>query len=177
VRPEIDKELEAIVMTAMHPRQDQRYETAREFFEALEEHNARQPILRTAQQRPSGPTPAPQPPTVRVNPTPATPIMPQPAVQHWLLVNVKPEVNEKFALQGEVMVGRDRTCSIVLSHPAVSRKHAKITASGTQLLLEDLKSANGTYVNNARIERAQLKPGDVVRFGADPACSYVLREH
>jgi len=43
-------------------------------------------------------------------------------------------------------------------------------------MLEDLKSANGTYVNNARIEKVKLKPGDVVRFGADPACSYVVRD-
>jgi serine/threonine protein kinase len=176
LRAEVDKELEAIVMKSMHPRQDQRFETAREFFEALEEYNARQPVARTVPHRASS-SPAAAPPTVRVNPTPATPIIPQPAMQNWQLVNVKPEVNEKFSLQGEVMVGRDRTCSIVLSHPAVSRKHARITASGTQLLLEDLKSANGTYVNNARVERVQLKPGDVVRFGADPACSYVLREH
>ena len=176
LRAEVDKELEAIVLKAMHPRQDQRFETAREFFEALEEYTARQPIARTAQQRVSTPIVVP-PATVRMNPTPPTPIIPQPSLQNWQLVNVKPEVNEKFALSGEVMVGRDRTCSIVLSHPAVSRKHARITASGTQLLLEDLKSANGTYVNNARVERAQLKPGDVVRFGADPACSYVLRDH
>src|SRR5215212_8854784 len=40
LRPEIDKELEAIVLKAMHPRMDQRFETAREFYEALEEYNA-----------------------------------------------------------------------------------------------------------------------------------------
>src|SRR4051794_18840029 len=176
LRAEVDKDLEAIVIKAMHPRQDQRFETAREFFEALEEYNARQPVLRTAQQRVSQPMAAVAP-TLRRNPTPPTPIIPQQPMQNWQLVNVKPEINEKFTLSGEVMVGRDRTCAIVLSHPAVSRKHARITASGTQLLLEDLKSANGTYVNNARVERAQLKPGDVVRFGADPACSYVLRDH
>ena len=175
LRAELDKELEAIVLKAMHPRQDQRFETAREFFEALEEYNARQPVLRTAQQRVSQPMAAVLP--TRKNLTPPTPIIPQPSMQNWQLVNVKPEINEKFTLSGEVMVGRDRTCAIVLSHPAVSRRHARITASGTQLMLEDLKSANGTYVNNARVERAQLKPGDVVRFGADPACSYVLREH
>ena len=62
-----------------------------------------------------------------------------------------------------------------LTHPAVSRRHAKITMSRANCVLEDLKSANGTYVNNTRVERAKLKPGDVVRFGADPACSYVLR--
>jgi eukaryotic-like serine/threonine-protein kinase len=177
LRAEVDKELEAIVLKSMHPRQDQRFETAREFFEALEEYNARQPIARTAQQRVSSSPVVATPMPPRRDPTPPTPIIPQQPLQHWQLVNVKPEINEKFALQGEVMVGRDRTCAIVLSHPAVSRKHARITASGTQLVLEDLKSANGTYVNNARIERAQLKPGDVVRFGADPACSYVLRDH
>jgi serine/threonine protein kinase len=176
LRAEVDKELEAIVLKAMNPRQDQRFETAREFFEALEEYTVRQPIARTAQQRAALPSPAPHA-TIRANPTPPTPVIPQPVMQNWQLVNVKPEANEKFPLSGEVMVGRDRTCSIVLTHPAVSRKHARITLSGTQWLLEDLKSANGTYVNNARVERVQLKPGDVVRFGADPACSYVLRDH
>jgi len=86
-------------------------------------------------------------------------------------------VNEKHPIQGEsVMVGRDRTCSIVLSHPAVSRRHARMTLSGASWVLEDLKSANGTYVNNARVDKVNLKAGDVVRFGADPACTYVLRD-
>jgi serine/threonine-protein kinase len=156
-RPEIDAELEAIVLRAMHPRMDQRYETAREFFEALEEYNLR-----------PGYTPTMRPIPAAVSP-PGSP-------QQWQLVHVKPEANEKHALQGDsIMVGRDRTCSVVLAHPAVSRRHARITMAGGALTLEDLKSANGTYVNNARVEKAVLKPGDVVRFGADPACSYVLR--
>ena len=101
-----------------------------------------------------------------------------PASSNWLLVNVKSETNERHPIQGDsIMVGRDRTCSIVLTHPAVSRRHARITLSGTNVVLEDLKSANGTYVNNTRVERAKLKPGDVVRFGADPSCSYVVRDH
>ena len=167
LRPDVDKELEAIVIKAMHPRMDQRYETAREFFEALEEYNARQPVAPTGRH-----------PVADVDTR--TPVaMEVPAVQqHWALVNVKPETNEKHPILGDtVMVGRDRTCSIVLSHPAVSRRHARITLSGSSPLLEDLQSANGTYVNNARVDRATLKPGDIVRFGADPACSYVLRDH
>ena len=151
LRPEIDKELEAIVLKAMYPRMDGRYETAREFFDALEEYSSRPAYVKTM----AGAT----------------------AAAHWLLVNVKPEVNEKHLLNGEsVMVGRDRSCAIVLTHPAVSRRHAKITLSGTTCVLEDLKSANGTFVNNTRVERAKLKPGDVVRFGADPSCSYVVRD-
>ena len=159
LRPEIDKELEAIVLKAMHPRLDGRYEGAREFFEALEEYNLRPAYT----------------PTQR--PTPAVGGAPQPGTPQWLLVNVKPEINEKHTLKGDsVMVGRDRSCAIVLAHPAVSRRHARITLTGTSWLLEDLKSANGTYVNNTRVEKAKLKPGDVVRFGADPSCSYVVRD-
>ena len=155
LRPDINRELEAIVLKAMHPRHEQRYETAREFYEALEEYNLRQPV---------GGNPAGASSTA--------------APQQWALVHVKNEANEKHPIQGaDVMVGRDRTCGIVLSHPAVSRRHARITLSGTTCVLEDLKSANGTYVNNARVEKAKLKAGDVVRFGADPACSYVLRDH
>jgi serine/threonine protein kinase len=161
LRPEIDAELESIVLRAMHPRMDQRYESARQFFEALEEYNLRPGYT---------PTIRPLPITAVQNVAGAA------AAQQWQLVHVKPETNEKHALKGEsVMVGRDRTCSVVLAHPAVSRRHARITMNGGSCTLEDLKSANGTYVNNTRVEKTVLKPGDVVRFGADPACTYVLR--
>jgi serine/threonine-protein kinase len=166
LRPEVSKDLEAIVLKSMHARHDQRFETAREFYEALEEFLVRQPLTTTGSRMAAG--------------APAAASGPQASGQgqQWALVNVKNETNEKHPIQGEnIMVGRDRTCAIVLSHPAVSRRHARITLSGTSCVLEDLKSANGTYVNNTRVERVKLKPGDVVRFGADPACSYVLRDH
>ena len=155
------------MLKAMHPRMDQRYDTAREFFEALEEYNARQPIAPTTRQ-----------PVVDLPTPPPQPQLQQDVAKNWALVNVKPEANEKHAISGDsVMVGRDRTCAIVLSHPAVSRRHARITVAGQAPVLEDLQSANGTYVNNNRVERVVLKAGDIVRFGADPACSYVLRDH
>ncbi len=161
LRPEIDKDLEAIVLKSMHPRHEQRYETAREFYEALEEYNAKQPV--------SGP------PTARVAKPAAHPAS---GSGSWMLVPVKKDSTEKHPISGDnVMVGRDRTCSIVLSHPAVSRRHARITLSGTACVLEDLQSANGTYVNNTRVDKVKLKVGDVVRFGADPACTFVLRDH
>jgi eukaryotic-like serine/threonine-protein kinase len=161
LRPEVDRELEAIVLKSMHARAEQRYETAREFYEALEEYNARQPM--------GGP------PTARVSAAAAAAMA---AGSGWVLVPVKNDASEKHPISGEsVMVGRDRTCSIVLSHPAVSRRHARMTLSGSAWVLEDLQSANGTYVNNTRVDKVKLKAGDVVRFGADPACTYVLRDH
>ncbi|HEX3109031.1 MAG TPA: FHA domain-containing protein, partial [Thermoanaerobaculia bacterium] len=175
VRPEIDRELEAIVIKAMQPRMENRFESAREFFEALEEYNARQPMRANSGRIAATSHPVSSP---MINPGDLFAAMPSPARdQRWALVSAKNEIAEKYPLAGEVMVGRDRTCSIVLSHPAVSRRHAKITLSGAAPVLEDLKSANGTYVNNTRVERANLKAGDVVRFGADPSCSYVLRDH
>jgi serine/threonine protein kinase len=167
LRNEVDKELEQIVLKAMHPRMDQRYETAREFFEALEEYNARQPIGPARKRPSSGEITAPPAPV---------PVEPE-APKNWALVGVKPERPEKYAIRGDnVMVGRDRGCTIVLAHPAVSRRHARITVGGQAPVLEDLQSANGTYVNNNRIDRVVLKAGDIVRFGADPACSFVLRD-
>src|SRR5438046_1647913 len=75
LRPDIDRELEAIVLKAMHPRMEGRYEGAREFFEALEEYNLRPAYT----------------PTDRAIPAASTvPAMPAPT--HWQLVNVKPEV-------------------------------------------------------------------------------------
>src|SRR5205814_7779329 len=105
-------ELQSIVFKAMHPKLEQRYESARHFYEALEEYSLRPGYT----------------PTIRPTPIPVMPAQaaapPQP---QFALVNVKPDTNEKHALQGEsVMVGRDRTCAIVLTHPAVSRRHAKI---------------------------------------------------
>src|SRR5260221_2193250 len=130
LRPEIDKELEAIVLKAMQPRQDQRYESAREFYEALEEYSLRPG-------RPSGPLAGV--PAQNLNATVAAPsnsTPPPSSAAPWLLVNVKSETNERHAIQGDsIMVGRDRTCSIVLSHPAVSRRHARITLSGHQVML------------------------------------------
>jgi serine/threonine protein kinase len=166
LRPEIPMELEAIVLKAMQPKHDQRFESARQFYEALEEYVARQPLTSaTTIRQTAGPT----------DDTAVTNVGQQ--SQHWALVNLKNETTEKHPIQGDNTVGRDRTCSIVLSHPAVSRRHARITMSGSSCVLEDLKSANGTYVNNTRVERVKLKAGDIVRFGADPACSYVLRDH
>src|SRR5688500_8015654 len=81
LRPEIKKDLEAIVLKAMHPRMDQRFETAREFFEALEEYTARQPIAPTGRQQ--AVMDAPDMPTPRA--------MPAFELRNWSLVNVKPE--------------------------------------------------------------------------------------
>ena len=63
-------------------------------------------------------------------------------------------------------VGRDPTNQIVVDDPSVSREHAAIVAVGNDHILEDLASANGTFVNGKRVARRILQHGDVVGFGA-----------
>jgi pSer/pThr/pTyr-binding forkhead associated (FHA) protein len=63
-------------------------------------------------------------------------------------------------------IGRDASrCELVLDDPAVSREHARIQWEHGQFVLYDLASANGTWVNNNRIQRQPLMDGDMVRIG------------
>lgn len=70
--------------------------------------------------------------------------------------------------EGESLVGRE--AGLPLSFPAessVSRRHASIKRSGSQLTVQDLGSTNGTFVNGRRIDSETiLRPGDDVQFGA-----------
>lgn len=67
----------------------------------------------------------------------------------------------------EVVVGRAEGADILLGNDTrVSRRHARFNVAGNQLIIIDLGSRNGTYVNDARVLRARLKEGDRVRIGA-----------
>lgn len=67
---------------------------------------------------------------------------------------------------GDNLMGRDGGCSIVIDASGVSRHHARITASGAGVVVEDLGSKNGTWVNGARLDsRVTLADGDELRVG------------
>lgn len=71
-----------------------------------------------------------------------------------------------FVDKERLSIGRDPTNPIVIDDPSVSREHAAIVAVGNDHILEDLASANGTFVNGKRMLRRILQHGDVVAFGA-----------
>jgi diguanylate cyclase (GGDEF)-like protein len=62
-------------------------------------------------------------------------------------------------------VGRKRDCDIQLNDESISRHHARIETGSDGHWLLDLKSFNGTFVNEQRIEKSKLTDGDYVRFG------------
>ena len=77
-----------------------------------------------------------------------------------------PLAGQTIDLAGEVTtLGSVAGNTIVLSDPAVSRKHAGIRWNGTQYELADLGSTNGVYVNGHRIPKKALVSGDVLRVG------------
>src|SRR5687768_10616802 len=74
-----------------------------------------------------------------------------------------------FELVSDVVLGRDRSADIVLTDPSdqVSRRHARIVIRGTEAVLEDLMSTNGTFVNGERLDAPYaLRAGDKVELGA-----------
>jgi hypothetical protein len=65
-----------------------------------------------------------------------------------------------------VQVGRSGESSIIISDKSLSRNHALLNVTLEGVTVEDLGSRNGTYVNNIRIEKNEVKPGDAIRFGS-----------
>jgi predicted component of type VI protein secretion system len=65
----------------------------------------------------------------------------------------------------EFTIGRGSEYDMVLDEDMVSRRHAKIATLHGQIVLQDLKSTNGTFVNGERIALVRLKPGDKVLIG------------
>jgi pSer/pThr/pTyr-binding forkhead associated (FHA) protein len=67
-----------------------------------------------------------------------------------------------------MVIGRHTECDIQLSEGQASRRHAKLTMAEDGVWLEDMGSANGTFVNGAQIAlRTRLKSGDRLRFDVE----------
>src|SRR3954452_11475288 len=73
-----------------------------------------------------------------------------------------------FDLVSDVVLGRDSGADVVLTDPSVqvSRRHARIVIRGTEAVIEDLMSTNGTIVNGERLDGPYaLRAGDKVELG------------
>ena len=83
----------------------------------------------------------------------------------WSLVaDSGPEKGQVIPIMDRVEIGRALECDISILEPALSRKHAELELVGDDLVLRDLGSANGTYVNGEKIDEVKLKDGDRMQF-------------
>ena len=65
----------------------------------------------------------------------------------------------------EIVIGRNAENDIVVENLAVSKMHARIVNQGGEYYIEDLNSTNGTYLNNIRITKKNLKNNDIIIVG------------
>lgn len=85
--------------------------------------------------------------------------------KHWRLVAATDWLaGTEFAIDEPMVLGRDSECDITIAGTHLSRKHAKITPLPSGLVIEDLNSSNGTFVNGSKIDKKTLNNGDEIKF-------------
>ena len=88
------------------------------------------------------------------------------APKHLAMLVNKVRPDQKYDLKGTMNVGRAPDNQIVVDHPTISRHHGWIKEDEGAFMVFDIGSANGTFVNDERIEAPRnLQNGDVIRFG------------
>lgn len=65
-----------------------------------------------------------------------------------------------------ITIGRDESCNIVLDNDKVSRTHARLRVRERGIEFEDMKSTNGSLVNDREVKRIVLKSGDIIKIGS-----------
>jgi hypothetical protein len=82
-------------------------------------------------------------------------------------------LREESGLEGDLrldigtggVLGRSVDCNFVVNQPEVSRRHCRITYRYVEYEIDDLDSANGTFVNGQQVQRATLSDGGLVEVG------------
>jgi hypothetical protein len=64
-----------------------------------------------------------------------------------------------------LVIGRLPECAVVLGDTNISRRHAQVAMDDGAVVVSDLGSTNGTFVNGRRITRATVRPGDEITVG------------
>ncbi len=78
------------------------------------------------------------------------------------LTPVSPDMLPVELPLGEISLGRNTACNVVLDKAAISKMHARIERSPEQVIVRDLESVNGTFLNGARIAQAVLRDQDLL---------------
>ena len=83
-------------------------------------------------------------------------------------------LGKKYLLEHkQIVIGRGGQANISLDEKTVSRSHAEFYRKNNQIMVKDLHSKNGIYVNNMKVIGSALKDGDLIRIG-DTVFKYVV---
>lgn len=115
---------------------------------------------------PPAPRPAPPPPPPEPEPEPVPEIVKQ--VPSCLLTWIDAEGRSheaRLEAPNSLLVGRRAEVDLRLTDPSVSGKHCSLAWEGDELVIRDLGSTNGTFVNEEPITRHVLSDGDALKLG------------
>ncbi|KHD89879.1 MAG: nitrogen assimilation regulatory protein [Bdellovibrio sp. ArHS] len=84
---------------------------------------------------------------------------------HQPFLKVLDENSRSLPLGEFMTLGKDPQCQIPLNADQISDRHARLEKKDSYYLIRDLRSATGTYVNDARVVEAVLQDGDIIRLG------------
>jgi len=98
----------------------------------------------------------------------APPAAPPPPGGAWLQVRRGPGAGVKYPLAYPTTVlGSDPQAHITITHPQIAPRHAALARERGRLVLRDLGSPSGTFVNGRRVSGAMwVSPGDVISLGS-----------
>lgn len=89
------------------------------------------------------------------------------AAQRWFLQVLQGEhEGRKFHVAGSMTFGRSVKCELCFGDAQLSRRHCEFYLKDEALQVKDLASANGVFVNGAKVASALLRPGDQLRMGS-----------
>jgi hypothetical protein len=71
-----------------------------------------------------------------------------------------------------VILGRGSAATVRIDDPGLSRRHCRVSLTPQGLLLQDLDSSNGSFVNGQRVSTQYLKPGDEISIGQTTMCPF-----
>jgi serine/threonine protein kinase len=148
LRPDVPEELEVVCMKCLSKKPGDRFPTAQALVEALRRFRASPPSKKRA-----GAT------TGRREPAAAT-VREELAELLAVVLFVQATRKEIYLDKPSTLIGRAPECSIVLRAADVSKHHCRLLIEADRVMVEDLGSANGTYVNGRPVQRARLRHGD-----------------
>lgn len=86
------------------------------------------------------------------------------------------QANRRITIEGRILVGRDPAqCQLIIEQPVISKRHAtlEVDAQG-RVMLTDLGSSNGTFVNGQRIQQREIRDGDRIGFGPNGVVAFIF---
>lgn len=74
------------------------------------------------------------------------------------------EFGKLYPVASTLVLGRAPECDIVMNSPEISRRHAQVRPTPEGVMVEDLGSGNGVWINDKRVAQGLLRPGDELRL-------------